>query len=247
MTTLESDRRAPAESIETVPHRMVWDWPLRVFHWALVAAIIGAFVTNRLGVKYFTYHVWCGYAVIVLVAFRLLWGVFGPRHARFANFVKGPGAVLRYLSAASRGRRTRYAGHNPLGALMVVTLLGALFAQAAFGLFSDDEIFNTGPLAGLVSKSLSLGLTSLHRKIFYWIVAAIAIHIAAVVAHLAIKRENLIGAMISGRKPAHLVRPREEIRSSRGLRAIGLFIAVTACLALLLHFVPAAEVDASGF
>jgi cytochrome b len=247
MSTLESDRRASAERMETVPHRMVWDWPLRVFHWALVAAIVGAFVTNRLGVKYFAYHAWCGYAVIVLIAFRLLWGVYGPRHARFANFVKGPGAVLRYLGAVSRGRRTRYAGHNPLGALMVVTLLGALLAQAAFGLFSDDEIFDAGPLAGLVSKGVSLDLTSLHRRIFYWIAAAIGIHIAAVVAHVAIKGENLIGAMITGRKAAHLVRPREEIRSSRGLRAIGLFVVVTAALALLLHLVPGGDGDVASF
>jgi cytochrome b len=247
MTTLENDGAVPSVAAETVSHRLVWDWPVRFFHWALVVSIAGAFVTNRLGVKYFAYHVWFGYAVIVLVAFRLLWGVFGSRHARFVNFIRGPMSVLRYVSALGRGRRTRYAGHNPAGAVMVAALLALLAAQATFGLFANDEIFNAGPFAGLVSKSVSLGLTSLHRKIFYVIAAAVALHVGAVLAHLWIKKENLVAAMVTGKKPAHHVRPWEAIGSHRSLRAIGIFVAVGAAFALLLQLVPAESFDVAGF
>jgi cytochrome b len=247
MTTIEKDALAPVRSAAAASHRLVWDWPIRLFHWSIVVAFLGAFVTNRLGVKYFTYHEWFGYAVIVLVAFRLLWGLIGPRHARFVNFVRGPGAVLSYLSALGRGRRTRYAGHNPAGALMVLTLLSLLAAQAGFGLFANDEIFNSGPLAGLVSKGVSLTLTSLHRKIFYWIAAAVVLHVIAVLAHLRLKRENLVVAMITGKKPAYLVRPEEAIASSRSLHAIAIFVLLSAAFAALLGFAPPVEIELANF
>src|SRR5208283_2794790 len=215
MTAVERDRPAPPETRVATARRLVWDWPVRVFHWSLVISILGAFITNRLGVSYFACHAFFGYTVIVLVAFRIFWGFLGPRHARFASFVKGPKAVLRYLHAHGRGWKTRHAGHNPLGAAMVLLLLGLLAAQAAFGLFANDEILEAGPFAGLVSKSVSLDLTSLHRKLFY-----------------------LIAAMVNGKKSAHLVERHEEIRSSRGLRAIALLLAIGLAFALLLHFAP---------
>jgi cytochrome b len=227
--------------------RLVWDWPVRLFHWTLVAALTGAFVTNGLGVNYFVYHVWCGYTVIVLVAFRISWGLVGTRHARFSNFVHGPGGVLHYLSAIGRGRRTRYPGHNPLGALMVLMLLAALATEGGLGLFSNDEIFNVGPLSGLVSKSVSLQLTSLHRKAFYWIAALIALHIAAVLIHVCIRREGLIRAMLTGTKDAHTVSVDEAIDSSRGLVAFSIFVVITIGLATLLSMAPSVETDIAGF
>jgi cytochrome b len=234
-------------SEEPALHRQVWDWPVRLIHWSLVVAFVGAFATNKLGVGFFVYHLWCGYAVIALVAFRILWGFFGTRHAKFVNFVRGPIDVLRYLSAEGRGRRIRYAGHNPLGAWMVVTLLSALILQAGFGLFANDEIFNVGPLSGFVSKTLSLQLTSLHRKMFYWIAAAVALHIAAVVYHSLFKREGLVRAMITGGKPDFIVRPEEAIKSSRLGRASMIFIAVCIAIAILVHIAPSPDLDLASF
>jgi cytochrome b len=232
---------------EPIQYRQVWDWAVRLFHWSLVAAFIGAFVTNRLGVRFFVYHLWCGYAVIALISFRILWGFFGTRHAKFMSFVRGPLVVLRYLSAEGRGRRIHYAGHNPLGAWMVLALLSALFLQAAFGLFADDEIFNVGPLSGFVSKMLSLQLTSFHRKMFYWIAAAVALHIAAVVYHSLVKREALVRAMITGGKPHFMVRPEEAIKSSRLGRASLIFIAVCIAIAILVHIAPSPNLDVAFF
>jgi len=240
MTTIESVASAPA-----VEEHQVWDLPVRVFHWALVAAFVGAFVTNRLGVAYFKYHVWCGYAVLVLVSFRIVWGIVGTRHARFWNFVRGPRATLRYARGLLLGKKQRHAGHNPLGAVMVVALLGALGVQALVGLFGDDEIFNVGPLNSYVSREVSLQLTSLHRHLFYWIAGAIAVHVLAVVAYHVFKREKLVQAMITGRKPQEGLGAGDGIHSSRTWFAALLAIALAAALAWIVSRAPAPVSDAS--
>jgi cytochrome b len=246
MTAVERDRPASSDAQVENGRRLVWDWPVRIVHWGLVVSILGAFITNRLGVSYFPYHAFLGYTVIVLVVFRVCWGFVGPRHARFSSFVKGPKAVLRYIHASGRGWKTRHAGHNPLGAAMVLLLLGLLAAQAAFGLFANDEILEAGPFAGLVSKGVSLDLTSLHRKLFYVIAGAAGLHIGAVLWHWRVKGDNLVGAMITGKKPAHLVERHEEIRSSRGLRAVALVLVIGHAFALLLQYAPPTEFDSAG-
>jgi cytochrome b len=226
------------EAFET--ERQVWDLPVRVFHWSLVLAVIAAFVTNKLGVRTFKYHVWAGYAVIVLVAFRLIWGLVGTRHARFWNFVRGPAETLTYARDLVTGKDQHYPGHNPLGALMVLALLGALATQSILGLFGNDEIFNVGPLAGYVSKELSLALTSIHRQLFYWLAGAVALHVLAVVAHKIFKNENLVRAMITGRKPLHAAPADEAIHASRSWLAAALGLAIAIGLALIIAHAPAA-------
>ena len=213
--------------------RKVWDLPVRLFHWTLVLAFVGAYVSNRAGIEYFNVHLWCGYTVIVLVSFRIVWGLVGTRHARFWNFVRGPVKTWRYTLDSLRHREAHTPGHNPLGALMVIALLGSLLVQSVFGLFTNDEIFNTGPLYGYVSDALSLKLTSLHRQLFYWIAAAVGLHIVAVLAHVLLKKDKLIRAMITGRKPAAQVKASDEIRSSRWWLALG----IVAVLSLLLVWV----------
>lgn len=222
-------------------HRQVWDLPVRLFHWTLVTAFIASYVTNKLGIAYFKYHVWCGYTVIVLVCFRILWGIVGTRHARFRNFVRGPAATGRYLLGLARGAERPYPGHNPLGALMVLALLLALLAQALTGLFANDEIVNTGPLYGYVSNARSLWLTSLHRLLFDWIFAAVVIHVLAVLVHHIARKEKLVRAMLTGRKPAHSVPADEAIQSSRLWLAALLIVALGLALAWIVAAAPVAE------
>jgi cytochrome b len=232
---------ASYESIDvavTPKQRQVWDLPLRVFHWTLVIAFIGAYVTNRLGVNYFKYHLWCGYTVIVLVAFRILWGIVGTHHARFTNFVRGPLTSLRYAWQILRGTEQSHAGHNPMGAWMVLLLLLTLFVQAFTGLFGDDQIMNLGPLYGYVNAETSSILTSLHRQLFYWIAGAAAVHILAVAAHVFFKEENLVSAMITGRKPAHAVAEAESIRNSRIWLAVLLLSVLVSALTWLVVSAP---------
>ncbi|WP_293396840.1 cytochrome b/b6 domain-containing protein [Nevskia sp.] len=234
-----TDNAAAVESAAAPrDERQVWDLPVRIFHWSLVAGVLASYVTSRLGPEYFSLHLASGYLVTVLVAFRLLWGLFGTRHARFASFVRGPRAIARYAVGFLRGRPARHAGHNPLGALMVLALLATMFVQASTGLFSNDEIFNTGPLYAWVSEDFSLQLTSLHKLLFNWIAAAILIHVLAILVHRLLTQENLVRAMWTGRKPAHAVNGDEVIGSSRLVLALLLLVIVVAALAWLVTHAP---------
>jgi len=237
------DTEVPAESDESALRQVrVWDLPVRLFHWTLVAAFIGAFITNRLGVSYFKYHLWCGYTVVVLVSFRILWGFVGTHHARFGNFVRGPVKTLSYARALLSRTHAHLLGHNPLGAWMVIFLLGALFVQAVSGLFSTDDIINTGPLFGAVSKETGAALSSLHRRLFYWIAFATLLHVTAVIAHRIFDRSDLVKAMVSGRK-----RTNDANAASAGpaspLLALGLLAGIVAILAAIVYAAPAPPDD----
>lgn len=218
----------------------VWDLPVRLFHWSLVILFIVAYATNTLGTDYFIYHLWSGYAIIVLVSFRILWGLVGTYHARFLNFVRNPIATAKYGFSVLKRKDKHYAGHNPLGAVMVIVLLVTILVQAATGLFSNDEIFNLGPLYGYISNELSLQLTSLHRQLFYWILGAVVVHILAVFAHVFFKRENIIKAMFNGKKTAIDFIDKKSIGSSRIWLAIIIVAALSLALAWIISSAPEA-------
>jgi cytochrome b len=221
----------------------IWDLPVRVFHWSLVILFIAAYVTNYLGPSYFNYHLWCGYAVIVLVSFRIIWGVIGTYHARFVNFLRDPFSTARYAFNFLRKKDEHHLGHNPLGAVMVIILLAAILVQAITGLFTNDEIFNLGPLYAYVSDELSLELTSLHRQLFYWILGAIGLHIAAVLFHVFFKRDNIIKAMFTGTKDVHDAKDVRPIKSSRIWLAISIVVILALILAWIISTAPEAVVD----
>jgi cytochrome b len=225
--------------------RKVWDLPVRVMHWGLVLAVGGAWLTRELEGDWFAWHVRCGYAVLLLAATRIVWGFVGTRHARFGDFVRGPRAILRYLRGGAGEDGRRIAGHNPLGALMVLAMLAMLLAQAALGLFANDQVMSTGPLFGYVSAETSDRLTSLHKQLFDVIVVAIAVHVAAALFYLWVRRENLILPMITGRKPGDLLPPgASDIGSSRTLLAVGIAAALGALLWWVVKNAPEASLFA---
>ena len=224
--------------------RKIWDLPVRLMHWGLVLAVAGAWLTRELEGDWFAWHVRCGYAVLLLAATRIAWGFVGTRHARFGDFVRGPSAIMSYLRAKPGDEAGRTAGHNPLGALMILALLAMLLAQAILGLFANDQVMSTGPLFGYVDAETSDRLTSLHKQLFDVIVVFIAVHIAAALFHLWIRRENLILPMITGRKPGALLPPgAADIGPSRTLLAAG----IAAVLGALLWWVVQTAPDASLF
>ncbi|CAN2535160.1 hypothetical+protein [Methylocapsa aurea] len=247
MTVIDRPPETESAAAQSKEKRLVWDLPVRLFHWSLVVAFIGAYVTNRLGVAWFDWHVRFGYAVLALVVFRVLWGVFGAKHARFASFLRHPREAALYARRLLRGEAPLYAGHNPLGALMVVALLLGLSAQATMGLFANDEIFNFGPFAGTVSKETSLLLTSLHKRGFYVLAGAVFIHVAAVIAYVVVKRENLVRAMVTGYKRAEAVHPEDEITTSRLTLAATLLVVVAIALVALTSIAPVASAGGDGF
>lgn len=180
--------------------QLVWDLPLRVCHWALAVAVAGSFVTHEIGTTAFTWHVWFGYATVVLVVFRILWGIVGPEHARFGDFVRGPRAAWTYARGLFGGPKAHVAGHNPLGGWMVLLMLALLLVQSVAGLFANDEIVNAGPLYGYVDSATSDAISRWHRELSDWILVAVGLHVAAALFYLLVRRENLIGAMVSGYK-----------------------------------------------
>jgi len=175
----------------------VWDLPTRVFHWALFLAVTAAILTGLQGGNWMVWHERAGLTILGLLAFRFMWGFLGSTYARFGQFFPTPGKILAYLRGYWHEE-----GHNPLGALSVFALLIVLLLQAGSGLFANDDIAFDGPLYGLVTKSTSDWLTSLHRQGLWIILALVALHVSAVLFYLLFRRNNLIRPMITGWKPA---------------------------------------------
>lgn len=178
----------------------VWDLATRLFHWLLVILVIISFVTGKIGGNAMPYHKWSGFTILVLILFRLIWGVVGGRESRFVTFVKGPAAVVRYAMTLLSKNTASYLGHNPLGGWSIIAMLFVLLVQTATGLFANDDIATEGPLYGWVSKATSDGLTRIHRLNQEVIIALVSIHVLAVLFYFFIKRENLVKPMITGVK-----------------------------------------------
>jgi len=217
--------------------RLVWDLPVRVTHWLLVACVAGCWATHYAGVEWFQWHRRLGYGALVLVAFRIVWGFVGTRHARFSSFLRGPRAIIEYLRS---GRET--IGHNPLGALGVVALLGLLGSQAATGLFANDEIMNAGPFYGWIAPESSNRLTSLHRTNSDWLLAMIALHVLAVGWYAIVRRRALVRAMVTGRKDERMVPVAEAISGSRLPLALLVVALFAGALALVVSAAPEATI-----
>lgn len=216
--------------------RQVWDLPLRVFHWTLLLAVLGAWITREIEGDWFAWHTRFGYAVLVLVVWRILWGLVGTRHARFGSFVRGPMAVLRYLR-----ERPVSVGHSPLGAWAILLMLVILLGQAITGLFANDQVFETGPLFGYVDIGTSDRLTTIHRQLFDLIAIVIGVHISAVLLYLVLKRENLLRPMITGRKSAEQVPESEQVTDSRLPVALVLLALIIGALVWLVRNAPEAS------
>ncbi len=179
----------------------VWDIWVRLFHWLLVLLVVAQFITGYVGENWLEWHQRIGYAVLGLIVFRLVWGVVGSYHARFANFVRGPGAVVGYVKGLVSGASERHLGHNPMGALSVVVMLTSLLLQSVTGLFANDDVMLEGPYAALVSKQVSDLLTSVHKINSNILIALVVLHLLAVGYYAFAKKENLAKAMVTGTKP----------------------------------------------
>ncbi|MGQ9369766.1 cytochrome b/b6 domain-containing protein [Azospirillum sp. ST 5-10] len=177
---------------------LVWDLPTRVFHWLLAGLVAVAFISGKRGAM--ELHFVVGYLVLTLLLFRVIWGFVGSQTARFADFLKGPAAMLAYVRTLRRRGGPPVLGHNPLGGAMVMALLAFLLLQAVSGLFTTDEILHDGPLVGLAPSSLVGTLSTLHRTAIDVLVVLVALHVAAVLLHLLVKGENLVRPMLTGRK-----------------------------------------------
>jgi cytochrome b len=207
---------------------LVWDAPVRVFHWLMVASFAGAYLSAE-SERWRMLHVTLGYTMAGLVAFRILWGLVGTRHARFASFVRGPAAVARYVGALLRGRPERHAGHNPAGALAIVALLGLALAVTASGWATFNQLGGDW-------------LEELHEAVANIMLAVVGVHVAGVAISSWLHRENLVGAMISGRKPGP---PEDGVRSAWRTVAAMVLVAVLGFWWLQWQSAPSVEAQAA--
>ncbi len=164
----------------------VWDIGVRLFHWSLVTSVtLSYFVISPRDM-----HKFFGYTVVALITFRLIWGIIGPKHARFSNFIPGPRKLLGYLRDIARGVEERYIGHNPAGAAMIVALLLVLGA-----------IGTTGYMMGMDAYFGEEWVEDLHKSLVNGLLALVAFHLAGVALASRRHRENLVAAMVTGQKP----------------------------------------------
>ena len=214
----------------TIPVR-VWDLPTRTFHWVLALCVVGSLASAKIGGNAMVWHMRFGYGVFALLLFRLLWGFLGGHWSRFRSFAYTPAASLRYLRGRSRPDEHHDVGHHPLGAFWVFGLLAVLAAQVGTGLFADDEIATTGPLNRFVSGRTSSLLTHWHTTFGQWLIfALIALHIAALLYYLLVRRNNLLRPMLSGDKVLTADVPASIDTSGSRLVALALF---GACVGLV--------------
>lgn len=177
----------------------LWDLPVRVVHWSLVLLMPALWWTAERSQLFL--HQRLGYLALALLVFRLFWGVVGGSTARFSGFVKGPKAIVAYLRGLFAKGQAPVIGHNPVGGWSVLSLLTLLIAVIGTGLFAEDtDGLEPGPLNYLIQGDLSAGMGHWHHLLFNLLLAFIALHLLAIAFYAVIKRENLVGPMLTGRR-----------------------------------------------
>ncbi|MBZ0161265.1 MAG: cytochrome b/b6 domain-containing protein [Notoacmeibacter sp.] len=195
-TTTEPEAGAAA-------HVAVWDPFVRVFHWSLVAAVLVAALTGFLaGAPWIDLHVWAGTATAVLISARLIWGFLGGTYARFSAFLPRPGAVIAHVRTLFDGHGERHLGHNPLGALMILSLIATGLGLALTGVAAYGGILKSGPLAFAFSYATARGFLEIHELLAWSLLGLVAAHVAGALLESMRSRENLVRAMLTGRKQA---------------------------------------------
>ncbi|MBF0143007.1 MAG: cytochrome b/b6 domain-containing protein [Magnetococcales bacterium] len=193
---------SPAEAVTpatAAPMVTIWDLPTRIFHWLLVLAFAIAFASSD-GDALLPLHLWAGSLFLVLLLFRLFWGFFGTRHARFADFAYSPARIWDYLLGVLRRSPSRFLGHNPPGGLAIFLLLGLgiLLSLSGMMVFGGEE--GRGPFAGLLSFGAGRAAKEVHELLFALMATLVGVHLAGVLVESVLHRENLVGAMFHGRK-----------------------------------------------
>jgi cytochrome b len=186
---------------------LVWDIPTRLFHWLTVALVVSAYVTFRL--KWMDWHERVGYTLLALVFFRLLWGFLGSETARFSGFLSAPRRAIEHLLHSFRPEPDRQVGHNPAGGWMVMGLLALLLGETLTGLYINNDIADEGPLTELVPAHVADFIDTLHTVFWDMLLAAVALHLLAILVYALAKRQNLVLPMLTGRKtlPASVPSP----------------------------------------
>jgi cytochrome b len=207
----------------------VWDLPTRLFHWLLAIAVVGLVVTGQVGGIWMNWHFRLGYSVLALLLFRFVWGFVGGYWSRFSHFFYSPSTIWRYIRGQSKP--THSVGHNPLGFLSVLGMLGFLLLQVASGLFSDDEIATTGPLSKFANSEWVSRFSDYHTDIGKFVILGLVVlHIAAIAFYRIKKGDNLVRPMLLGDKLTTAMQP--NARDDLGSRLLALLVLGVCALAV---------------
>jgi len=190
---------------------LVWDWPVRIGHWLMVGGFIVAWLTSE-SESWRLVHACSGAVVIAAAIFRLPWGFIGSRHARFVDFVRGPRSVIDYLSSLLKLQPAPHTGHNPAGGWAIVILLGLAIVCGVTGWAAYNEIGGEW-------------LGELHEGLAATMLTVVIVHVSGVISGSVLHGENLVRAMLTGRKQGM---PDEAISSARPLAAVMLLAWVAA-------------------
>ena len=216
----------------------VWDIGVRLCHWLLVGTVVAALVTGFFVPKqWLDVHIVFGTAVAALIAFRVVWGFAGSTHARFASFVVGPAAAVRYLRTLLAGRAGRHIGHNPLGAMMIVAFLLVLGLLTATGLGALGGELKQGPFAPFTSFATGHSAKEIHETLAVGLLGLITLHVAGVTIESLRIRENLVQSMLTGRKAIASLRAAGATEPSRPrLAAAMLALIAVGAVPWIIHY-----------
>jgi len=225
--------------MEKQPEQLVWDWPLRLWHWVFAIAVAGAWITGQWGgVDWRQWHFWFGQTAVGLLIFRFIWGLVGPRHARFSSFLPRPKKLAAYMKTMLQRDTPESPGHSPLGALATYLILAVLALQAGSGLFISDDILYEGPWYVAVSKDTAGFASTIHHRLAWPVGVLLGLHLVAVLFYRVFKGQRLVRAMITGRKPADRIPETAAIPHSRTVLALILIALVAALTWWLLVVAP---------
>ena len=227
-------RNSPVPDQQT----LVWDLPLRLFHWALALAFVISWVTAEAGIEWADAHLYSGYSVLGLIAFRLIWGFVGTYHARFRNFIRGPRALIKSLTALPKKTAPTAPGHSAVGGWASILLILLMLGQATSGLFITDDILFSGPYNSIVSSALADTLGSFHHLNFNFLIAAVSMHLCIMLWYALRKSHNLVTPMVKGYTRCA---PNEGVPSSEIIRALICASVVAGLLGLLIGLAPEPE------
>ena len=193
----------PVEPTEPSSGRWVkvWDLPTRLFHWLLVGLFVVGVVTGFVTPEWWMgVHIWAGYGLLALMAFRLVWGLCGPEYSRVVSFLYPPRSTVEHLRGLVLLRPPHYVGHNPTGALMVFALTGVVLAIVATGLLVLGGEEKQGPLFAVIGYSVGFAAKPVHHWLVLLLLALVVCHIAGVVTESLLTHDNLVRAIITGWK-----------------------------------------------
>jgi cytochrome b len=205
-STLTVGASVPAQPARRI---LVWDAPVRVFHWLMAISFAGAYLTAESD-QWLQVHVTLGYTMAGLVVFRLVWGLIGTRYARFSSFVRGFRSIGHYLRTLVQGKPEHYVGHNPAGALAIIAMLGLSLVVVSTGWATYSEVAGEW-------------MEDIHEAAANLMLAVVFAHIAGVLISSLLHHENLVGAMLSGYKTGS---PEEGVRRAWRVVAALLLVAV---------------------